>query len=483
MVTKANFRMVDGAAVNVLDFGAKGDGLTDDTQAIQAALDVGGHVIFPPSEGDYLVSDSLVVPSNTIVEWTSSYVRLTAPSSLGAMIYCSGFEDAGGNPFFKENVTFINPLLDGGNQGWMVATPFGENGLSASKCRNISIYGGHIKNIRYGTNSITSSGGKAINYEFGVENIRAVGVLIEDCSSALETSASPDGTPGGSLGVNRFSKDVHFADITVRNCGRVLRIARAESPTLGEDVTIMRGSARNIQAFNCGREDQGDALATAPVTLDRTTNWDIDITINNEDSYGIIDAPVKQRRGYNNRINIKFSGDANTLISHSQPSGAQINGTLQQNYYEVQHRGTVDYAVTRESGDTSLTDNEYNIYTDVLSVGFFNSFVVGYATFTNVDRHTKVQGRAQDIHNDGLVYESSRTNIIAGSTIINDVVFTDGTGSKVITTPLELKLRGENTDVMTLKANTVNFPNLQTSASGLSSGDIWNNAGVLNIVP
>lgn len=37
---------------NVLDFGAKGDGKTLDTAAIQAAIDAGGEVYFP--EGTYL---------------------------------------------------------------------------------------------------------------------------------------------------------------------------------------------------------------------------------------------------------------------------------------------------------------------------------------------------------------------------------------------------------------------------------------------
>ena len=50
--------------VNVRDFGAKGDGVTDDTSAVQAALDKGGFVFMPA--GTYKVS-KLYIKSNTFL--------------------------------------------------------------------------------------------------------------------------------------------------------------------------------------------------------------------------------------------------------------------------------------------------------------------------------------------------------------------------------------------------------------------------------
>ena len=54
---------VTGNPNNVKDFGAKGDGTTDDTAAIQAVLDLQGQVYIPT--GTYIISSSLRVKSNT----------------------------------------------------------------------------------------------------------------------------------------------------------------------------------------------------------------------------------------------------------------------------------------------------------------------------------------------------------------------------------------------------------------------------------
>lgn len=65
-LTKATYAMIDGAPVNILDFGAVGDGITDDTAAIQAAIDStpNGLVFFPV--GTYKISDSIQIKGSIL---------------------------------------------------------------------------------------------------------------------------------------------------------------------------------------------------------------------------------------------------------------------------------------------------------------------------------------------------------------------------------------------------------------------------------
>lgn len=56
-LTKATYSMINGAPANVLDFGAVGNGVADDTAAIQAALATGNAVYVPA--GTYAISATL----------------------------------------------------------------------------------------------------------------------------------------------------------------------------------------------------------------------------------------------------------------------------------------------------------------------------------------------------------------------------------------------------------------------------------------
>lgn len=63
-LTKVSYSMINGAPVNVLDFGAVGDATTDDTVAIQNAINAaavtGADIYLPP--GKYVVTDTLTIP-------------------------------------------------------------------------------------------------------------------------------------------------------------------------------------------------------------------------------------------------------------------------------------------------------------------------------------------------------------------------------------------------------------------------------------
>lgn len=67
-LTKATYSMIEGAPANVLDYGAVGDGVTDDTAAIQAAIDAvfaagGGTVYLPKTAQSYYLVTTVILKS------------------------------------------------------------------------------------------------------------------------------------------------------------------------------------------------------------------------------------------------------------------------------------------------------------------------------------------------------------------------------------------------------------------------------------
>ena len=82
---------MSGFGINVFDFGAKGDGITDDTAAIQAAINYasergGGRILFPYSKGGYRLA------SPGIEEYRGRRVRaqLVIPPENNANIFLEG---------------------------------------------------------------------------------------------------------------------------------------------------------------------------------------------------------------------------------------------------------------------------------------------------------------------------------------------------------------------------------------------------------
>jgi hypothetical protein len=85
--------MINGAPINVLDYGATGDGTTDDTAAIQAAFNAantaqGATVLFPV--GDYLITSTLTLPRSAIITGATRRGVGNPPSAIaGSGIYAN----------------------------------------------------------------------------------------------------------------------------------------------------------------------------------------------------------------------------------------------------------------------------------------------------------------------------------------------------------------------------------------------------------
>jgi hypothetical protein len=67
-LTKASYSMITGAPANVLDYGAVGDGVTDDSAAINLALAGGNKIVYFPPGTYYIYAEDVVIPSNTVIE-------------------------------------------------------------------------------------------------------------------------------------------------------------------------------------------------------------------------------------------------------------------------------------------------------------------------------------------------------------------------------------------------------------------------------
>lgn len=120
------FLAVDQTAANVRQFGAKGDGVTDDTEKVQAALDSGATAIRFTS-GTYACDDLIVTTASASIRGAGA--TLLATTNDGEMLSL----DASG-------VTLLGLTLDGGSAA-------AQGVVIGASTQNVEVVGCEIKNL------------------------------------------------------------------------------------------------------------------------------------------------------------------------------------------------------------------------------------------------------------------------------------------------------------------------------------------------
>ena len=235
-LTKVTYAMIDGASVNVLDFGAVGNGIADDTVAINSAIESlgaqGGTVYFPP--GTYMVRRYTdITPTLAIGVVLKSNVTLAGAGVNASII--KGLPNAGnmhmvGNAVAGEsNISLHDLTLD--HNGININATAGVHALRFLEARNVWIQRIAVKNSdHHGIVTVTSGQDTStVNNTFFVSDVYCenIGVSQRNGGDAIRLFFGAD-------------------KITINNviCNGI--------EYHGVHIGKGRGTVSNIQMFNCG---------------------------------------------------------------------------------------------------------------------------------------------------------------------------------------------------------------------------------------
>lgn len=256
-LTKATFSVIDGAPANVLDFGAVGDGVADDTAAFNAVIawanakggsdrdNIKGSTIFLP-EGRYKITQ----PLDPI---TVSSVCFEGVSQASAVIVAS----ATGSLFTFGDATLANLVVGGGIQNLRIEYPNDPTGVGTCVVNLDYAFGTYFRNINLN---------RAPTFlRLGETSTRvAGGVQVESLSGSIANAGYP-----------AFSVR-HGAGLLVSNSGLFVRGVLAPvdpNPMTTVPGTIVfacgTGSWDTIQVSNCifERFDQGFSVTAGAGTV------------------------------------------------------------------------------------------------------------------------------------------------------------------------------------------------------------------------
>lgn len=357
MLTKVTYSMIQGASVNAQDYGAVGNGTTDDSSAIQAAINyvesIGGGIVVLPT-ATYKVNSTINHYKSVKVDLQSSVIDCTSNAGTYAWVVKPPVTS---NGFAKYGMTFPEIMTGGIFIG--VTTP-------ADNTFNATLNCFDFQTSNYVLNNVCVEGFKrAINFDSN-----AFGVLFQNCSFSYNERAwyaNQTGLTNMGAGLTATNTAFYHNNYDVYNnlCESLFINCSFDSTLKGVvemNITSSAGTYNSQTRFECCRfENLGTTSPVAPAFGNNGSMIFKDCLF-----YG----PLNNTFFFTNNDLLTFEGG---LIRYT-------SNTVGSNFYLCDGTGTIQVknVLTAEpySLCSYLSPNSSNIFNSDFAIGTTDGWVV-----------------------------------------------------------------------------------------------------------